>query len=82
MSKALPQPEIFNQIIRDRVSNYIEKEVKALIAAKTNEIIEDVMRSLKTDAQMFQDLMRYEQRLVITCIYNGVEITDSKQAGA
>lgn len=67
-------PEIFNQIIRTRVADYIEKEVKELVKIKTDEIITDVLINLKLDAKTYMNMAAYEQRLVVTAIYNGVEI--------
>lgn len=67
-------PEIFNQIIKTRVADYIHNEVKKMVAAKTSEIIKEVLGSLQLDTKRYADIARYETNLVIKAIYNGVEV--------
>jgi hypothetical protein len=74
------EPEIFNQIIRQRVADYIDNEVKKLVAEKTNEIIKDVLGNLKLDSQRYQDMLRHETNLVIKAVYNGVDVPQREES--
>lgn len=67
-------PTIFNQIIRQRVAEYIDKEVKEIIKTKMDQIITDVLKNLQTDSNLFTDMLQYERKLVIKAIYNGEDI--------
>lgn len=67
-------PSIFNAIIKQRVSDYINKEVKELVQKKTDEIISDVLSNLQADAEMYKDMLSYETRLVVKAVYNGKDI--------
>ena len=67
-------PEIFNNIIRQRVSDYMNKELKELMRQKMDSIITDVMQNLQADTQLFKDMARYETKLVVKAIYNGKDI--------
>lgn len=68
-------PEIFNEIIRKRVSDYIEGELNELIKKKVDAIITDVLANLQADTHLFRDMMQHETRLVVRAIYKGEDIT-------
>ena len=67
-------PTIFNEIIRKRVADYMDKELKELMKQKMNAIIQDVLSSLQADTKLFRDMARYETKLVVTAIYNGEDV--------
>lgn len=69
------KPElIFNEIIKKRVADYIDIEVKAMVNRKTNEIIESVLSDLQVDAKAYLDMARYETNIIVKAIYNGKDI--------
>lgn len=67
-------PTIFNEIIRKRVTDYVDGELKTIIRQKMDSIISDVLGGLQTDTQLFKDMLHYESKLVVTAIYNGKDI--------
>ncbi len=67
-------PEIFNKIIRQRVTDYMDKELKELMRQKMDAIITDVMSNLQADTQLFKDMLRYETKMVVQAVYNGKDI--------
>ena len=68
------KPELFNEIIRQRVANYMDKEIKEMMRQKIDAIISDVLSNLQADAQIYKDMLRYETNLVVKAIYNGENI--------
>lgn len=72
-------PTIFNEIIRNRVTDYIDGELKALIRKKMDGIISDVLGDLQTDSQLYKDMLHYETKLVVKAIYNGKDIEQKEQ---
>lgn len=72
-------PEIFNKIIRQRVADYMDKELKELMAQKIDSIITDVISNLQADTKLFRDMLHHETQLVVKAIYNGNEIEQKKE---
>ena len=72
-------PEIFKEIIRTRISDYIKNDVKKLVDQKTEEIIMSVLGNLQLDVERYADMLRYETNLVIKAVYNGIEIPQKEQ---
>lgn len=75
-------PTIFTEIIRKRVADYIDGELKELIRQKVDGIITDVMSNLQTEADVFKDMSRYETNLVVKAIYNGQDIQQNQSKGS
>lgn len=73
-------PEIFLEIIRKRVADYIAKEIKEMVAKETNKIVSDVLSNLQCEAGMFKSMLRYETQLVVKAIYNGEDIQQKEQS--
>lgn len=71
-------PVLFNNIIKQRVSDYINKEVAEMVRLKTDEIVTDVLGNLQVDAQLYKDMLRYETKLVVNAVYNGVDVTQKE----
>lgn len=67
-------PTIFNEIIRKRVSDYMDKELKELIKQKMDGIIKDVLSDLQIDTGLLKDMMRFEGSLIVKAIYNGQDV--------
>ena len=71
-------PTIFNEIIRKRVADYIDKELAELIKKKVDSIITDTLAGLQLDSELFQDMYRHETQLLVRAVYKDEEI---KQRG-
>lgn len=72
-------PVIFNEIIKKRITNYIEEELKEHIKKKVHDVAQDVLSDLQIDTQQFQDLLRNEMLIVVKAIYNGKELAKKPQ---
>lgn len=66
--------EFFKEVVRNRIARYIATEVKDLVTKKIDEIVTDVLSSLKTEVNLYNDMLRAEANLVIKAFYNGTEI--------
>lgn len=75
-------PTLFNQIIRKRVADYIDGELKEFIRQKMDGIITDVMSNLQTEADVFKNMYSYETNLVVKAIYNGQDIQQNQSKGS
>jgi len=71
-------PTIFNEIIRKRVADYVDGELKTLIKQKTESIITEVLAGLQVDSQLFKDMYRHETQIVVKAMYKG-ELVEQKQ---
>jgi hypothetical protein len=68
------QPKIFNEIIKTRVAEYIDKEVRQMVKKKTDEIITEVLSELKLNVDMFESMETYEAKLIVKAFYNGEKV--------
>lgn len=68
-------PTIFNEIVKTRVANYIDKEVREIISKKTDKIIKDVLSGLQVESTVYKEMLTYDTKLVVNAIYNGIDIT-------
>lgn len=75
-------PTIFNEIIRKRVADYMDKELKELMRQKIDSIISEVLANLQADTKLFKDMARYETKIVVTAIYNGKDIEQKQEIQA
>jgi hypothetical protein len=67
-------PTIFNDIIRKRVADYMDKELKEMMRQKMDSIISEVLGNLQADTKLFKDMARFETKMVVTAIYNGKDV--------
>lgn len=67
--------DMFPMIVRKRVEEYIDREVKGLVKKKTDEIVTEVLANLKVDAALYYKMEQHERELVVKAIYNGGEVT-------
>jgi|GEM_PF-3606382 len=71
-------PTIFNDIIRKRVADYMDKELKELMRQKMDSIISEVLANLQADTKLFKDMARFETKMVVTAIYNGKDVEQNQ----
>jgi hypothetical protein len=72
-------PTIFNEIIRKRVADYMDKELKNLMRQKMDAIISDVLSNLQADTKLYEDMLHYETKMVVTAVYNGKDVEQKQE---
>jgi hypothetical protein len=74
--------KMFEQFIKQRISDYIQKEVAEMVKAKSAEIVQEVLSNLRLDSERYKDLLTFETNLIVKAIYNGQEVPQRKEEDA